>query len=120
VGIYRAIQQRKWADVVNAFRQSVRFGTGGIRGLMAFDRKSVIRMKKEGIDAPILKGPNTINNIVLLQIALGVAMFGLDQRPRFQKVVVGYDSRIRGHDFAAVVAQVFLAYGYFPAREDSS
>ena len=111
-GICRSIRLKKWADLVNAFRQSVRFGTGGIRGLMAFDRPSIVCMKEKGIDAPILKGPNTINNIVLLRTAAGVAKFGRDQRPRFTKVVVGYDSRIRGHDLAAIVAQVFLAYKY--------
>jgi len=111
-GICRAIRRKTWADVVNAFRQSVRFGTGGIRGMMAFDKKSIIRLKREGIDAPILKGPNTINNMVLARTAVGVAMFGRHQRPRFQKVVVGYDSRIQGHDLAALVAQVFLAYDY--------
>lgn len=111
-GISQAIREKRWADLVNSFRQTVRFGTGGIRGMMAFDKGSIVRLKKEGIDAPILKGPNTLNNIVLLKTAVGVAQFGNDQRPRFQKVVVGYDSRIRGHDFAAAVAQVFLAYGY--------
>ena len=55
-GICRSIRLKKWADLVNAFRQSVRFGTGGIRGLMAFDRPSIVCMKEKGIDAPILKG----------------------------------------------------------------
>jgi phosphoglucomutase len=107
-----AIGARKWADLVNAFRQPVRFGTGGIRGMMAFDRESIIRLKNEGLDAPILKGPNTINEVVMLLTSVGVARFGKDQAPPFTKVVIGYDSRIRGHDLAAVVAQLFLAYDY--------
>ncbi|MCK4719759.1 hypothetical protein KAU08_03825, partial [bacterium] len=44
--------------------------------------------------------------------SVGVAKFGKDQRPPFEKVVIGYDSRIRGHDLAALVAQLFLAYDY--------
>ncbi|MHC4618493.1 MAG: phosphohexomutase domain-containing protein [Planctomycetota bacterium] len=99
-------------NLVNAFRQSVRFGTGGIRGLMAFDKNSIIRLKEEGIDAPILKGPNTINDLVFLLTSVGVAKFGKDQKPPFEKVVIGYDSRIGGHDLAAIVAQLFLAYDY--------
>ena len=59
-----------------------------------------------------MKGPNTINDIVLLLTSAGVAKYGREQKPPFDKVVIGYDSRIRGYDFAAIVAQLFLAYGY--------
>ena len=69
-------------------------------------------MKNEGLNAPILKGPNTINDLGFLLTSVGVAKFGKDQNPPFTKVVVGYDSRIRGHDLAALVAQLFLAYDY--------
>ena len=111
-GICSAIERGEWENIVNAFRQSVRFGTGGIRGQMAFDRASIIRLKEEGLHAPILKGPNTMNDLVMLLTSVGVARFGKDQRPQFARVVVGYDSRVRGYDLAAVVAQLFLAYDY--------
>jgi phosphoglucomutase len=111
-GLCEAISSERWEDLVNAFRQSARFGTGGIRGMMAFDRQSIERLKREGIGAPILKGPNTINDVVLLLTSAGVAKFGKEQHPPFDKMVIGYDSRIRGSDFAAVVAQLFLAYDY--------
>ncbi|MDD4889153.1 MAG: hypothetical protein PHU85_04430 [Phycisphaerae bacterium] len=107
-----AAEAGRWEDIVNAYRQKARFGTGGIRGMMAFDKESIVRLKREGLDAPILKGPNTINNLVLLLTSAGVAKFGNHHTPRFDKVVVGYDSRIRGQDFASIVAQLFLAYGY--------
>jgi len=105
-------EDKRWENIVNAFRQSVRFGTGGIRGLMAFDKKSIIRLKDKGIDAPILKGQNMINDLVFLLTSVGVARFGKDQQPPLKKVVIGYDSRIRGYDLAALVAQLFLAYDY--------
>ena len=111
-GLCQAISDERWEELVNAFRQPARFGTGGIRGMMAFDRASIERLKSEGIGAPVLKGPNTINDVVLLLTSAGVAKFGKDQRPPFDKVVIGYDSRVRGFDFAAVVARLFLAYGY--------
>ncbi|MCH8968563.1 MAG: hypothetical protein IIA66_05540 [Planctomycetes bacterium] len=111
-GILEVIKNQRWEWLVNAFRQSVRFGTGGIRGMMAFDRESIVRLKDSGIDAPILKGPNTINDLVMLLTSAGVARFGKAQNPPLAKIVIGYDSRIRGHDFAAVVAQLFLAYDY--------
>ena len=66
-------------NIVNAFRQNIRFGTGGIRGMMAFDKRSIELLKEEGLDAPILKGPNTINNIVLLKTSVGVAQFGREK-----------------------------------------
>jgi len=109
-GIINAVKDEKWEDIVNAFRQNVRFGTGGIRGMMAFDRDSIILMKDAGLDAPFLKGPNTINNLVLLITSAGVARFGKDRG--FEKIVIGYDSRVRGFDLASLAAQLFLAYDY--------
>ncbi len=111
-GLCEAISAGRWEELVNAFRQSARFGTGGIRGMMAFDRQSIERLKREGIGAPVLKGPNTINDVVLLLTSAGVAKFGKQQQPPFDKVVIGYDSRVRGFDLAAVVARLFLAYDY--------
>jgi phosphoglucomutase len=111
-GLRRTIEAGNWDQLVNAYRQSCRFGTGGIRGMMAFDRESIRRLQEEGFSAPILRGPNTINEIVLLRTSAGVAKFGLGQDPPFAKVVIGYDSRVRGQDFAKIVAQLFLAYGY--------
>ncbi|HRY63024.1 MAG TPA: hypothetical protein P5267_00235, partial [Patescibacteria group bacterium] len=109
-GICLAINGKQWEQLVNAFRQKMTFGTGGIRGLMAYDKAAIIKLKKEGIDAPILKGPNTLNNIVLLTVSAGVAKFGIDKG--FKKIVIGYDSRIRGFDFAKKIAELFLGYGY--------
>ena len=65
-GLCDAIAKGEWEKLVNAFRERARFGTGGIRGMMAFDRPSIERLKQEGIAAPILSGPNTINDVVLL------------------------------------------------------
>ena len=109
-GIVEAIEQEKWEDLVNAFRKYMSFGTAGIRGLMANDRESIIKLKEEGIDAKILKGPNTLNNLVLLITSAGVAKFGKDKG--FNKIVIGYDSRIRGYDFARTIAELFLGYGF--------
>ena len=111
-GIADAVEAGRWEDIVNAFRQSCRFGTGGIRGMMAFDRESIVRLKEEGLDARILKGPNTLNNAVLLRTSAGVARFGKEGGRNFDRIVIGYDSRVRGGDFARAIAELFLAYGY--------
>ena len=109
-GIMAAVAEGRWEEIVNTFRKKMSFGTGGIRGFMAGDRESIVRMKEEGLDAPILKGPNTINNIVLLLTSAGVAQFGREKG--FDKIVIGYDSRVRGGDFARIIAEEFLAYGF--------
>ncbi|MBN1211001.1 MAG: hypothetical protein JXA92_00345 [candidate division Zixibacteria bacterium] len=108
--IIRYIEKERWAELVNAFRRELRFGTAGIRGLMAFDRDSIIKLQKDGLDAAILKGPNTLNDIVLLKTTAGAAAYGL--KKGFSKVVVGYDSRVRGVDFARRVAELLLAFDY--------
>jgi len=104
--------KEKWEQIVNAFRQNVRFGTGGIRGMMAFDKESIENMKNDprGIQYPILRGPNTINDLVMMMTTAGVAQYGRDHN--LSRVVVGYDSRIRGDQFARAVAELFLGYGY--------
>lgn len=111
-GIVAAITDGRWVDIVNAFRQELRFGTGGIRGMMAFDWDSIVKLHEQGLDAPILKGPNTMNNLVVLLKSAGVAKFGKAPKRGFSKIVIGYDSRVRGQDLAKVVAQLFLAKGY--------
>ena len=87
-GICEAISAERWEEIVNAFRQSCRFGTGGIRGMMAFDYASIKRLKDEGLSAPILKGPNTINDVVLLRTSAGVAKFGREQNPPLRKMAI--------------------------------
>jgi phosphoglucomutase len=109
-GIAMAIESGHWEALVNAFRQRLSFGTGGIRGMMAFDRDSIVRLKEDGLDAPILKGPNTLNNVLLLRTSAGVAQFGNSRG--LTKMLIGYDSRVRGKDFAQAIAELFLAYGY--------
>lgn len=111
-GVADAIEAERWEDLVNAYRQNMRFGTGGIRGMMAFDKDSIVKLKNDGLDARILKGPNTLNNVVLLRTSAGVARFGKAGGREFNRIVIGYDSRIRGGDFARAIAQLFLAYGY--------
>jgi phosphomannomutase len=115
LGIKDAIEAERWDDLINTFVRKVKFGTGGIRSMMAFDRYSILAMDREGIDARILKGPNTINNVVIMTCAFGVGRYLMDRARREgasePKVVVGFDSRIQGEAFGRVVAEVLLASG---------
>jgi phosphoglucomutase len=111
-GLRDAIRREQWVALTNAYSREVAFGTGGIREKMGANRDEVLRLKKEGIHAPIVKGPNTINDVVYLMTTAGVAKFGREHEPAFSRVVVGFDSRVRGQDFARLIASEFLAYGY--------
>ena len=107
-GVRAAIEAGRWERLVNAYARQVNFGTGGIREKMGFDRDEVLRLKTVGIGAPVLKGPNTMNDVVLMLTTAGVARFARDRR--LNKVVVGFDSRVRGGDFAKMIAEVLLAF----------
>ena len=111
-GIREAIRKGNWVGITNAYSRDVAFGTGGIREKMGARRDEVLRLKQEGIHASILKGPNTINDVVYLLTSAGVAKFGRQRQPAFQRIVVGFDSRVRGQDFAQLIASLFLAYDY--------
>jgi phosphoglucomutase len=111
-----AVRAGRWDGLANAFLREVRFGTGGIRALMGFDKASIVALKEcADLDAPILRGPNTINNIVVLKAAHGVGRFLAERPDRWsQKVptaVVGFDSRTKGSHFARAVTEMLLADG---------
>ncbi len=111
-GVMDAVREGRWEELVNAFVREVKFGTGGIRSLMAFRKADIERLDAEGVDARILKGPNTINNIIVLKCAYGVARYLVDSIPeRKPRVVVGFDSRVQGGAFARIIAETFLAEG---------
>ncbi len=111
-GLRDAIRNKRWEALVNAFSRDVAFGTGGIREKMGASRDVILRLKEEGIHAPVIKGPNTINDVIYLLTSTGVAKYGRQRTPPLRKVVIGFDSRIRGSDFARLIAGLFLAYDY--------
>jgi len=109
IGIKNAIEEKRWEHLIEAFLDEIAFGTGGIRGMAAFTEQELSLFAKKGIDVDILKGPNTINNIVLLQKSAGVANYAKDKN--LKSIIIGYDSRIQGKAFAKLVAKTFLARG---------
>lgn len=108
-GIRQAVRQKRWAVLTEVFVDEIAFGTGGIRGKAAMTDAELRRLKEEGIDAPILKGPNTLNNIVLLLKSAGVAKYAADHG--LTSIVIGYDSRVQGPAFAQLIGRLFLANG---------
>jgi len=105
-----AIEQQRWDDLVYAFWQEVTFGTGGIRGRAVLLESELIELASQGLDAKILKGPNMINDLVFIRFTSGVANY-MEKR-NLEKVILGYDSRIRGRDFIELIARIFLNKGF--------
>jgi len=109
-GILKAIEKKRWTDIAEVFYTDIEFGTGGIRGRAVISDDELEMLRDEGINAPFLRGPNTINDLVFAQISAAIARFGKDRK--LKSVVIGYDSRLRGRDFAHLVASVFISFGF--------
>ncbi len=107
--IEKVINEKRWEDLIYAFLDDVAFGTAGIRGLAALTEEELKELSKRGLEAEILKGPNTINDIVLLVKSAGVADYAVNRN--LKKIAIGYDSRIQGKAFAHLIAKTFLARG---------
>jgi hypothetical protein len=101
-----AIVAKRWAHLVETFRQDVTFGTAGIRGKVALTKDEFNLFVNEKLNARILKGPNTINEVVLLSKTAGVIKYM--KRSAQHLVAIGYDSRIAGSEFAEMIAQLFI------------
>ncbi len=108
-GILSALFANRWPDINECFFTEVEFGTGGIRGRAVISDWELELLRDEGIEAPFLRGPNTINDVVLLQKSAAIAKFA--NMRGFKSLVIGFDSRIRGHDFAKIIAELFISYG---------
>lgn len=108
-GLRNAVEAARWPELVEAYVDEIKFGTAGIRGKAAMSDEELLVLSRDGMDAPILKGPNTLNNIVLLLKSTGVAKYATAHGLR--SIVIGYDSRVAGQDFARLVSGVFLAEG---------
>ena len=108
-GIFNAIKEKRWEDIVSAFSSEIAFGTTGIRGLACYSQKDVDMLHECGIDAPIIRGPNTINDIEYLLKSASLAKYAIANG--LKSVAIGYDSRIRGEEFAELIAKAFLGYG---------
>lgn len=108
-GIISAIDNKRWGDLAEAFYTDIEFGTGGIRGRAVIQDEELEMLRDEGIQAPFLRGPNTVNDLVFAKISAAIALFAKDRH--YKSLVIGYDSRLRGRDFAHLIASVFISYG---------
>lgn len=80
------------ATVEDAFYRDLTFGTGGLRGTIG-------------------AGTNRMNKYVVAKASQGLASYLLSTVGSGASVVIGYDSRIKSDEFAAVAAGVFADKG---------
>ena len=115
-GLFSAINEERWSDIIEAFWQKLSFGTSGIRGKMisSFNdvdcERDLHQLLEFGIKSTILRGTNTINEIVIIRYAEGVAQYM--KKKNMTKVVIGYDSRIMSKSFSCITAKIFLNHGF--------
>lgn len=81
------------AELTDAFRGRLQFGTAGLRGALG-------------------PGPNRMNRVVVGQAAAGLATYLLDQGLAGGRVLVGYDARHGSADFARDTAEIMAAAGF--------
>ncbi|MBO1770665.1 phospho-sugar mutase [Agrococcus sp. TF02-05] len=79
------------AEVTDAFRGRLQFGTAGLRGRIA-------------------PGPNRMNTVVVQQASAGLARYLVDREP-YPSVVIGWDGRRGSERFARDAAEVFAGAG---------
>ncbi|MEK7629918.1 MAG: hypothetical protein AAB432_00845 [Patescibacteria group bacterium] len=108
-GIFEAVRIERWQDLIEAFVGDITFGTSGIRGLMVLTDGELLQLQNKGLDAPILKGPNTVNNLVIARFAAGISKYLKEKK--LKNVAIGFDSRIQSNGFAEIFAKIFLASG---------
>jgi len=108
-GLRQAFQEGRIDHIIYSYLDEIAFGTGGIRGLVAFTEKELEDFARRGNKSAILRGPNTINEVVLLHKSAGVARYAASKKLR--QIVIGYDNRVQGRFFAELVTSLFLREG---------
>ena len=110
--VFLAIDEKRWSDIIESFYQELDFGTSGIRGKISISlddqlcENQLNQFLKFNVDSTVLRGTNTVNEIMIAKYAKGLAHY-MKKRGMTQ-FVVGYDNRIMSKVFARIVTKIFL------------
>jgi len=113
--LFLAFNERRWSDIIESFYQKLDFGTSGIRGKISGSLNDktceyeLCQFLEFGINATVLRGPNTVNEITIAKYAEGLARYM--KKRNMLKFVIGYDSRIMSKTFAHIIQKIFLKNG---------
>ena len=76
--VIKSISQKKWSNIIEAFKQDLAFGTSGIRGklVVSLDENECINnlksLHKFGFQSDILRGTNSFNEITVMKNISGL------------------------------------------------
>jgi len=110
--VIRSISQKKWSNIIEAFKEELSFGTSGIRGklVVSLDEQECIddlkSLDKFGFESNVLRGTNSINEITITKNIFGLINYM--KRNQFSTIVIGYDSRVCSNLFSRLIANMFL------------
>jgi phosphoglucomutase len=122
--VLTAINEEKWAELIEAFKQEIVFGTSGIRGklIVSLDKKSsevdLQSLNHYGFDSTILRGSNSINEITIMKNICGLLNFM--NKKNMSKIVIGYDSRVSSKLFSRLIASIFIKNNFSVILFDES
>ena len=115
--VLKTIAEKKWSNIVEAFKQELVFGTSGIRGklVVSLDEEECIDdlklLDKFGFESSVLRGTNSINEITMMKNISGLINYV--QKKSFSKIVIGYDSRICSRLFSRLITNMFLQNNFY-------
>jgi len=110
--IFRNIENGKWIELIEAFKQELVFGTSGIRGklMISMDEKNsekdLLSLDENGFDSDILRGSKSINEITITKNIYGLINYM--KKNNMSKIVIGFDSRALSKSFSRLVTNLFL------------
>jgi len=110
--VIRSISQKKWSNIIEAFKEELYFGTSGIRGklVVSLDEQECIddlkSLDKFGFESNVLRGTNSINEITITKNIFGLINYM--KKNQFSTIVIGYDSRVCSNLFSRLIANMFL------------
>lgn len=110
--VLQAINEEKWAELTEAFKQEIVFGTSGIRGklIVSLEKKTsendLRSLNENGFNSTILRGSNSINEITIMKNICGLLNFM--NKKNMTKIIIGYDSRVLSKFFSRLISSIFL------------
>jgi phosphoglucomutase len=110
--IFNYIDEKKWYEIIESFKQKLIFGTSGMRGKLSVSLhendsiKDLLSLDKFGFNSDIIRGYNSINEITIAKNIIGLIRYM--KKNRMTKIVVGFDSRTLSHRFSFLTTNLFL------------
>lgn len=115
--IFQNIENGKWVELIEAFKQELVFGTSGIRGklMISMDEKNsekdLLSLDENGFDSDILRGSKSINEITITKNIYGLINYM--KKNNMSKIVIGFDSRTLSKSFSRLVSNIFLQNNFY-------